>query len=74
MAQAIAALTGGWGEDNDVKVAVNEGDSRYLFLDHKINLQMEYEIVFFFSSASTSYSAFFNGHLLQSLVRTARRL
>ena len=47
MAQAIAALTGGWGEDNDVKVAVNEGDSRYLFLDHKINLQMEYEIVFF---------------------------
>ena len=49
MTQAIAALTGGWGEDNDVKVAVNEGDSRYLFLDHKINLQMEYEIVFFFS-------------------------
>ena len=50
MAQAIAALTGGWGEDNDVKVAVNEGDSRFLFLDHKINLQMEYEIVFFLIS------------------------
>ena len=47
MTQAIAALTGGWGEDNDVKVAVNEGDSRYLFLDHKINLQIEYEIGFF---------------------------
>ena len=62
-------------EDDDVEVAVNEVGLQVPKLGSEEQPSKVMCDFFLPTSASTtSYSAFFNGHLLQSLVRTARRL